>query len=50
MLNIFMLNNFLGKSVFSGVAAKNCSGGDHWLITFNTPYTKNLFLKNTFNL
>ncbi len=27
MLNIFMLNNFFGKSVFSGETAKNSSGG-----------------------
>ncbi len=37
MLNIFMLNNFFGKSVFFGGTAKNCSGGAQCVITFGPP-------------
>ncbi len=37
MLNIFMLNNFFGKSVFFGEIAKNCSGGAQCIITFGPP-------------
>ncbi len=37
MLNIFMFNNFFGKSVFSGVTAKNSSRGAQCVITFGPP-------------
>ncbi len=37
MLNIFMLNNFFGTSVFFGETAKNCSWGVQCVITFDPP-------------
>ncbi len=37
MLNIFMLNNFFGKSVFSKEIAKNCCRGAQCVITFGPP-------------
>ncbi len=37
MLNIFMVNNFFGKSVFSGETPKNGSMGEQCVITFGPP-------------
>ncbi len=49
MLNIFMLNNFFGKSVFSRETAKNCSGGAQCVITFTHQCTLKPKKKNSWN-
>ncbi len=56
MLNIFMSNNFFGKSVFSEKTAENCSGEPNWgrpsEIAFGPPYIfyNSLFILCFFNI
>ncbi len=46
MLNIFMLNNFSGKLVFSDKTAKNYSGEPKWTNFFLTLYIQSVMFSN----